>query len=126
MLDMFSLTRSSCLMGAWHIFKPTFIVFKLDFKHGMMTCGDMFDMFSLTWPCCTFSAHFGMTRHVRCVTGNMFIIFACQGQSDKTWHHALNTRGNAAASHHFQIQFISHEQAQKVQKWPMASSQRWQ
>ena len=27
-----------------------------------------------------------MTRHVRRVTGDMFIMFACQGQSEKTWH----------------------------------------
>ena len=89
MFDMFPLTCLSCDKGAWHFFKPTFIVFKLDFNHRMMTCGDMFDMFSSSSLSCDmamlhFSAHFGMTQHVRRVTGDMFIMFACQGQSERT------------------------------------------
>ena len=45
------------------LFSANFFVSKLDFDHGMMTCRDMFDMFSLTCLSCdmgrgTFSAYF--------------------------------------------------------------------
>ena len=63
MFDMFSLTCLSCEKGSGPFFLDIFVL-KPDFDHGMMAHKGQ----SLTWR------HDDMKRHVRHVTGNMFIV----------------------------------------------------
>ena len=67
----------SCDMGAWHFFGLFFFVFKPDFNHGMLTCHDMFDMFSLTCLACNMGAW-----HHFC----LFFLFLSQTLTIECWH----------------------------------------